>query len=72
MRTPPAQHATISARPVLTAELMTMSGLDERLLRLLVRRFYAAVRANCFAPNGSATETRIWHVRSPSGPRSPC
>lgn len=45
-RTPP-----ISARPEITAALMAGTGLDEILLRRLVHRFYARVRADAvFAP----------------------
>ncbi len=46
MLSPPSHHDVTSARPTLTAELMATTGLDERLLSLLVHRFYAAVRAD--------------------------
>ena len=35
-----------SARPEITAQLMEATGLDERLLRELVHRFYEKVRAD--------------------------
>jgi hemoglobin len=35
-----------SARPVVTAELMVLTGLDEARLTVLVRRFYDRVRAD--------------------------
>ncbi|MBS0564847.1 MAG: group III truncated hemoglobin [Proteobacteria bacterium] len=40
------QPRIVSARPAITAALMAETGLDEDMLRALVHRFYARVRAD--------------------------
>ncbi len=52
-----AQASVSSARPEITAALMAQTGLDEAVLRDLVHRFYARVRAD--AVLGPIFEDRI-------------
>lgn len=52
-----AQASVSSARPEITAALMAQTGLDDAVLRDLVHRFYARVRAD--AVLGPIFEDRI-------------
>jgi len=44
MDTQPRSEAPLSVRPQITADLMARTGLDERILKQLVHRFYDRVR----------------------------
>lgn len=46
MTTPEPRTTIVSARPGITAALMAETGLNEEMLRDLVHRFYAKVRAD--------------------------
>lgn len=60
MSQPDTQPAPISARPDLTARLMTETGLDEAILSNLVHRFYDRVRADAVLGPIFATRIRDW------------
>lgn len=69
---PSAQIA--SARPEITAAIMTETGLDDGILRGLVHSFYDRVRRDAvlgpYLRRGSPTGGRIWNAWWRSGPRS--